>query len=81
MFWNYWMFWIFFYFLDKLVFLHKGNVLVGGIVGDKVCGDLQDLVGQGYGVEDLFHESTLHQLWLTFSQSEPVYSLTQNPCL
>lgn len=40
------------FFLDKLVFLHKGDVLVGGIVGDEMGGDLQLLVGQGYGVED-----------------------------
>lgn len=47
MFWIFWTFWI----LDKLVFLHKGDVLVGGVVGDKVCGDLQVLVTR-YSVED-----------------------------
>lgn len=48
MFWIFWTFWI----LDKLVFLHKGDVLVGGVVEDKMGGDLQLLVGQGYSVED-----------------------------
>lgn len=49
MFWIFWTFWIF---LDELVFLHEGEVLIGGVVGDEMGGDLQGLVRQGYGVKD-----------------------------
>lgn len=49
MFWIFWTFWIF---LDELVFLHEGEVFIGGIVGDEMRRDLQGLVRQGYGMEN-----------------------------
>ena len=49
MFWIFWTFWIF---LDELVFLHEGEVFIGGVAGDEMRRDLQGLVRQGYGVKD-----------------------------